>query len=217
MPDGDTGTNLLLTARGVASALAESEARTRDELAAEATRAALLSARGNSGVILSQSSAAQPRLWPASRQIGAPAIARAFRGASDAAYAALREPVEGTILTVARELAVAAEGQPDAEPPELFAALVLRGEEAVARTTEQLDVLRQAGVVDAGGAGLLELVRGMAAALNGEELPPAPLEDELPPEAVHQEQSRFRFCTIFVVEGDELDKDATRARARPPR
>ena len=207
VPDGDTGTNLLLTARGVASALAESEARTRDELAAEATRAALLSARGNSGVILSQLVRGAAEALAGEKEIGAPAIARAFRGASDAAYAALREPVEGTILTVSRELALAAEAQPDAEPPELFAALVVRGEEAVARTTEQLDVLRQAGVVDAGGAGLVELVRGMAAALNGEELPPAPMEDELPSEAIHQEQSRFRFCTAFVVEGDDLDKE----------
>jgi DAK2 domain fusion protein YloV len=207
VPDGDTGTNLLLTARGVAGALAETESHTRDELAAEATHAALLSARGNSGVILSQLVRGAAQALAGEDQIGAPAIARAFRAASDVAYEALREPVEGTILTVARELAIAAESQPDAEPPQLFAALVTQGEEAVARTTEQLDVLRQAGVVDAGGAGLLELVRGMAAALSGEELPPAPLEDELPPEAVHQEQSRFRFCTTFVVEGDELDKD----------
>ena len=207
VPDGDTGTNLLLTARGVASALAESEGHTRDELAAEATRAALLSARGNSGVILSQLVRGAADALAGEEQITAGAIARAFRGASDAAYAALREPVEGTILTVSRELALAAEAQPDAEPPELFAALVVRGEEAVARTTEQLDVLRQAGVVDAGGAGLVELVRGMAAALNGEELPPAPMEDELPSEAIHQEQSRFRFCTAFVVEGDDLDKE----------
>jgi hypothetical protein len=208
VPDGDTGTNLLLTARGVAGALAESETRTRDELAAQVTRAALLSARGNSGVILSQLVRGAAEALAGEEQIDASAIARALRGASDAAYGALREPVEGTILTVSRELATAAEAQADAEPPQLFAALVAHGEEAVARTTEQLDVLRQAGVVDAGGAGLLELVRGMAAALNGEELLPAPLEDELPPEAVHQEQSRFRFCTIFVVEGADLDKEA---------
>jgi DAK2 domain fusion protein YloV len=207
VPDGDTGTNLLLTARGVASALAESEAHTRAELAAEATRAALLSARGNSGVILSQLVRGAAEALAGEEQIDAPAIGRAFRGASDAAYAALREPVEGTILTVSRELANAAEAHADAEPPQLFAALVAHGEEAVARTTEQLDVLREAGVVDAGGAGLLELVRGMTAALNGEELPPPP-EEELSPEAVHQEQSRFRYCTAFVVEGADLDKEA---------
>ena len=83
-----------------------------------------------------------------------------------------------------------------------------RGEEAVARTTEQLDVLRQAGVVDAGGAGLVEIVRGIAAALAGEELPPQPPEEELAHEAVHQAQSRFRYCTTFVVEGEDLDKAA---------
>jgi fatty acid kinase len=208
VPDGDTGTNLLLTARGVASALAETEAHTRAELAAEATRAALLSARGNSGVILSQLVRGAAEALAGSERVDSPAIARAFRGASDAAYAALREPVEGTILTVARELANEAEAHADVEPPQLFVALVSHGEEAVARTTEQLDVLRQAGVVDAGGAGLLELVRGMAASLNGHDLPPPPLQDELSPEAIHQEQSRFRFCTAFVVEGDDLDKEA---------
>ena len=136
------------------------------------------------------------------------AVAHAFRAASDAAYAAVREPVEGTILTVARELADEADAQQDAAIAELFPAVVRRGDEAVARTTEQLDVLRQAGVVDAGAAGLLELVRGIAASLAGEELPPPPSAEELAPEAVHQAQSRFRYCTTFVVEGEGLDADA---------
>jgi fatty acid kinase len=209
VPDGDTGTNLLLTARGVSAALAETDARSRDGLAAAATRAALMSARGNSGVILSQLvRGAAEALAGEDGRLGSPAIARAFRQASDAAYAALREPVEGTILTVSRELATAAEAHAQTEPAALFSAVVERGEEAVARTPEQLDVLREAGVVDAGGAGLLELVRGLSSALNGEQLPPSQLQEELPPEAVHQEQSRFRFCTTFVVEGDELDREA---------
>src|SRR5437773_1983115 len=208
VPDGDTGTNLLLTARGVADALAHSEADDRQALAQEVTRAALLSARGNSGVILSQIVRGAAEALVDADAIDSRAVAHAFRAASDAAYAAVREPVEGTILTVARELADEADAQQDAAIAELFAAVVRRGDEAVARTTEQLDVLRQAGVVDAGAAGLLELVRGIAASLAGEELPPPPSAEELAPEAVHQAQSRFRYCTTFVVEGEGLDADA---------
>ena len=83
-----------------------------------------------------------------------------------------------------------------------------RGEEAVERTRDQLDVLREAGVVDAGGAGLVELVRGLAAAAAGK-APSAPAEiPRLTVEAVHQELSQFRYCTTFVIEGEDLDKSA---------
>jgi DAK2 domain fusion protein YloV len=137
----------------------------------------------------------------------AEAVASGFRGAADAAYRAVRKPVEGTMLTVARELAEEAEQHTDSSPVELLEALVGRGEEAVARTREQLDVLRQAGVVDAGGAGLLELVRGLAAAAGGGELPAPAAIVALPQQAVHQELSQFRYCTTFVVEGEDLDAE----------
>jgi len=163
VPDGDTGTNLTLTARGVVAALDASTATDRRALAREATRAALMSARGNSGVILSQIVRGAAEALAESDE-----LARAFRGASDQAYAAVRKPVEGTMLTVIRALAEAAEAAPPLEPPELLALVVQSGEEAVERTRDQLDVLREAGVVDAGGAGLVELVRGLAAAVSGE-------------------------------------------------
>ena len=90
-----------------------------------------------------------------------------------------------------------------------------RREVALARTTEQLDVLKQAGVVDAGGAGLLEIVRGIASYVRGEELPePAPLLEAIPFEAVHQELSRFRYCTSFFVEGDGVDPERSRRAPR---
>ena len=100
VPDGDTGTNLTLTARGVVEALDASTATDRPTLAREATRAALMSARGNSGVILSQIVRGAADSLAESGD-----LARAFRGASDEAYAAVRKPVEGTMLTVIRELA----------------------------------------------------------------------------------------------------------------
>jgi DAK2 domain fusion protein YloV len=209
VPDGDTGTNMTMTARAVVEELDQTKTDERLALVKEVTRAALMGARGNSGVILSQivRGAAEP--LGLNGDVGTETIARSFRSASDAAYRAVREPVEGTILSVIRELAEEAEGHTGTASTnaDLLAAVVRRGEEAVARTPEQLAVLREAGVVDAGGAGLLELVRGLAAAVAGEELPavPAPRE-ELGVEAIHQELSRYRYCTTFMIEGD-LDAD----------
>jgi hypothetical protein len=124
---------------------------------------------------------------------------------------AVRKPVEGTMLTVIRELAEEAETRaaPAVELEVLLKQLVVRAEAAVARTPEQLDVLRDAGVVDAGGAGLLELVRGIAAAVAHEELPSAPLETTpIGHEAIHQELSKYRYCTTFLIEGERLDQAA---------
>jgi hypothetical protein len=205
VPDGDTGSNLTLTARGVVDALEQSTAGDRPTLAREVTRAALMSARGNSGVILSQIVRGAAEVLGSAPDVGAPAAVRAVRGASDAAYAAVRSPVEGTMLTVIRELAEAAESASAGTLPELLQQLVERGEESVARTPDQLDVLREAGVVDAGGAGLVELVRGLAAVASGEEIAAPPAAPEVSVDAVHQELSRFRYCTTFVVEGDGLD------------
>ena len=211
VPDGDTGTNLTLTVRGLMEALDASTAADRQALAREATRAALMSARGNSGVILSQIVRGAADVFGAAETVDGRVVARAFKGASDAAYGAVRKPVEGTMLTVIRALAESAERSAGLEPRELLAELVEHGEEAVARTPEQLDVLREAGVVDAGGAGLLELVRGLAAAAAGETVAAPLVPEPLVVEAVHQELSRYRYCTTFVVEGDALDAQALEA------
>ena len=193
VPDGDTGTNMLLTVRAVRESL---EAGNDDIV-----RAALLGARGNSGVILSQIIRGAVEGYEADRS-----IATAFRRASDTAYAAVREPVEGTILTVVRELADEAERRRDDAPSELLSALVAHGDEAVARTQSQLEQLRTAGVVDAGAAGLVEIVRGIAARLAGEPLPEPTAASQLSPDAVHLAASRYRYCTSFVVEGQGLER-----------
>jgi DAK2 domain fusion protein YloV len=217
VPDGDTGTNLTLTVRAVAEALGGSEAADRLALAHEVTRAALMGARGNSGVILSQIvRGAADVLAESANGVEPKLAARALRGASDAAYSAVRRPVEGTMLSVVRELAEEAESRAgDAAPiGELLVDLVRRGEDAVARTPEQLEVLREAGVVDAGGAGLVELLRGVAAAVSGEPVPEAPVAatERAGLDAIHLEQSRFRYCTVFVVEGDGLDRHSLEAQ-----
>src|SRR5205807_3196597 len=128
----------------------------RAALVREVSRAALMGARGNSGVILSQIVRGAAEALGEADEIDAATVARALRAASDAAYRAVRRPVEGTMLTVVRSLAEEAEerARPDLPVEELLRALVVRGERSVLRTKELLDVLRDAGVVDAGGAGL---------------------------------------------------------------
>ena len=199
VPDGDTGTNLTLTVRAVADELAKDGPDDRAGLAREIARAALMGARGNSGVILSQIVRGATESLAESDD-----LRKAFRGASEAAYRAVKKPVEGTMLTAIKSMADAA-GKKNAD----LAQIVAAGDATVERTREMLPVLRDAGVVDAGAAGLVEIVRGIAAALAGEPIPEAPAHEEgLALEAIHQELSKYTYCTVFVVEGDDLDSDA---------
>jgi uncharacterized protein len=208
VPDGDTGTNLTSTVRAVVDELDTSTTEDRAALVKEVTRAALMGARGNSGVILSQIIRGGAEVLGSEQTIDVSVVARAFEAARDAAYRAVREPVEGTMLSVIRELAEESE-HGAGDTAQLLERLVRRGEEAVARTPEQLAVLREAGVVDAGGAGLLEIVRGLAATVAGTPLPEAPAGlEEVSADAIHQELSKYRYCTTFVIEGNELDSDA---------
>jgi len=227
VPDGDTGTNMLLTLRAVTETLAgtvpeEGQSLERDSpsderagLAKEVAHAALLGARGNSGVILSQIVRGASDVLGDAERVDAETVAKALRRASDEAYAAVQKPVEGTILTAIRALADEAEARAGLALSELFTELVRRGDEAVEETRDQLDVLRKAGVVDAGAAGLVEIVRGIAAHLAGEPLPEVVEVERLAPQAVHQEASRFRYCTVFVVEGEGLDAAALERELAP--
>ena len=217
VPDGDTGTNLTLTVRAVAETVASAEAGDRPGLAHAVARSALMGARGNSGVILSQIvRGVADVLAESPNGVDPLQTARALRGASNAAYRAVRRPVEGTMLSVIRELAEEAERRSGEPGPlgGLLLELVRHGEEAVARTPEHLDVLRDAGVVDAGGAGLVELLRGLTGSVTGEPVPAAPeVASEIAGhDAIHLEPSRYRHCTVFVVEGDALDRDELEAQ-----
>jgi len=215
VPDGDTGTNLTLTVRAVVEALDASQAQGPAAAAKELSRAALMGARGNSGVIFSQIVRGFAEVLGAHEEIDGAVLSAAFRSASNAAYRAVRRPVEGTMLTVVREMAEEAELPAVRSLPkdELLRRVVARGEAALARTPELLPVLREAGVVDAGGAGLLEIVRGLASAVAGEEVAfvaqPASQLEAL--DAMHHELSEFRYCTVFVVEGETLDAEALEA------
>jgi DAK2 domain fusion protein YloV len=207
VPDGDTGTNMTLTVRAVVEALERDGDPTADRasLAKFVARAALLGGRGNSGVILSVIVRGVTDVVGEAEAIDAKTIARALRSSSDLAYSKVSNPVEGTMLTAIRVVAETAEGAGDRDLPDLLRLLVERGDAAVVRTQEQLDVLRDAGVVDAGAAGLLEVVRGIASHVTGEPLPEAPEEEHAGVESAHRELSQFRYCTGFVVEGESLD------------
>jgi DAK2 domain fusion protein YloV len=231
--DGDTGDNMALTLRAVLEELdrlqgANAE-RTIDEIGREeivqsVARAALLGARGNSGVILSQliRGAAEELISRPGQLIDAPLIGAALANAADRAYSSVRDPVEGTILTVAREMAhkivtdVAHSSEdsrlgPATGPLEqdgVIAQALERavevGQDSVKRGPELLAPLRQAGVVDAGGYGLTIIFAGVVAVLRGDE--PPPLDHHAPARISHPEHqsSTYRFCTNFAVTGTGL-------------
>jgi DAK2 domain fusion protein YloV len=231
--DGDTGDNMVLTLRAVLQELDRlsnaSEERTiddigRNEIVASVARAALLGARGNSGVILSQliRGAAEELASRPGELVDPVLIGAALARASDQAYGSVREPAEGTILTVVREMAarVATEiahmpgarldgGALDAEQDTVIAEIIERaldaGQESVKRGPELLPVLREAGVVDAGGYGLTVLLAGIVGALRGTE-PPA-VEHHEPARVTHPQHSSgtFRYCTNFAVTGSGLE------------
>jgi uncharacterized protein len=213
VPDGDTGTNLVLTLRRIVETIEQSEVETAAELADEIFHVALRAGRGNSGVIFSQIVRGAASVLGQSERIDPLSLAAGFRAGSDAAYRAVSHvgAVEGTILTVIREMAEEAEASVDSglASAELLKTVLARGESALARTPEMLELLAQAGVVDAGGAGLVEIVRGVTLAANGEPLPAAPVAVRgVGAKAIHQELSHYRYCTGFVVEGEEFDVGA---------
>jgi DAK2 domain fusion protein YloV len=207
VPDGDTGTNMAETVRAAVTALE------RDPNA-DVARAVLMGARGNSGVILSQLVRGAVEALADAGGVDARVLAAALRRASETADTAVRSPQEGTILTVARAVAerAAALAANESSLEDALTELVAAGETALARTPEQLDILREAGVVDAGAAGFVEILRGIAAHVRGEPLPEVEeVAAGLPLEAVHQELSRYRYCTTFFVEGEQVDPDRLEA------
>ena len=210
VPDGDTGTNMTGTVRAIVDALDASQATGHEAVAKELSLAALMGARGNSGVILSQIVRGLAEVLSKQAEIDASTIREALRSASDAATSAIMNPVHGTMLTVMEAMAEAAES-PEArvlDRAPLLAFVVDRGDKAVIETENQLAKLRDAGVVDAGGVGLVELLRGVYFSVAGITVPEvAPEDDDTYPEVEH-EFSTFQYCTNFVVEGTALDREA---------
>ncbi|HEV1992621.1 MAG TPA: DAK2 domain-containing protein, partial [Candidatus Dormibacteraeota bacterium] len=157
VPDGDTGTNMLLTLQSAVEDIKESDAAEVSKIAKLASHGSLMGARGNSGVILSQIFRGFARAVEGKSSLTPAELAAAFEEAANAAYRAVNKPTEGTILTVAREAgraAAAAAGEPGATIPTVIAAAAAGARAAVLKTPSQLQILRDAGVVDAGGFGL---------------------------------------------------------------
>ncbi|HEV2812978.1 MAG TPA: DAK2 domain-containing protein [Solirubrobacteraceae bacterium] len=238
--DGDTGDNMALTLRAVVDELdrlvAEERERTIDEIGREeivdaVARAALLGARGNSGVILSQliRGAAEELVSRPGELVDPTLVGAAMARAVDRAYASVREPAEGTILTVVREMArrvatdlahmpetrLEPETEPDRQDAAIAAILegaVDEGQESVKRTPDLLPVLREAGVVDAGGHALTVIFAGVIAALRGADAPEIAF--HAPARVTHPEHASetYRYCTNFAVTGEGLDPAPFRER-----
>jgi DAK2 domain fusion protein YloV len=172
VPDGDTGTNMNLTVQAAIKQVENPSDNTIPKIAEAAANGSLMGARGNSGVILSQLFRGLSKGLSKETKINNKAIAESFKDASDTAYKAVMKPVEGTILTVARETAQkAVETYMEFEDvSDFLEALIIQAKDTLNRTPEMLKVLKQADVVDAGGKGLVVLLEGALAALRGVEI-----------------------------------------------
>ena len=226
VPDGDTGTNMSQT---ITSAIKEINAKPYSsvaDVANAAARGALKGARGNSGVILSQILRGFSKALAGHEEIDGELLALALRNGANTAYKAVMKPKEGTILTVIRVIAEEAEEARDKQHDvvELFKLVLTVGDAILKRTPEMLPVLKQAGVVDSGGMGLMVIFRGMYAALTGE---PVDAIGEVGQDGVpmpgefvddHElEEINFAYCTEFIVSHprpDMKDSEVVRLRRR---
>ncbi len=172
VPDGDTGTNMTLTLQAAWNEIKDSGTNHLGEMAALVSKGALMGARGNSGVITSQILRGFSRGVHDKAILDVAAIARAFGEARDTAYKGVVRPVEGTILTVIKEVAIATEAALGSvkDPIAMLEVAVRAADEAVKKTPELLPVLKQAGVVDSGGKGLFFILEGMLRHVYGESL-----------------------------------------------
>ena len=205
VPDGDTGTNMTLTIMAAASEVSALSDPTMKTLAKAISSGSLRGARGNSGVILSQLLRGFTKSIEHHEQVDAMAFARAFEKGVETAYKAVMKPKEGTILTVAKGAAVKAlEIAEDSENLEtFFADVIAEAEEVLSRTPEMLPVLKEAGVVDSGGQGLLEVLKGAFDGYLGKEID---MNFEKPahalmskPMSAEESNIKFGYCTEFII------------------
>jgi DegV family protein with EDD domain len=211
VPDGDTGTNLALTASAIADRLRNSRETSISIVARDAADAAIMGARGNCGMILShfllgfsEQVSTQPRL-------SAVQFSRALEGAVQHVYRSLERPVEGTIVTVMRATAEEAQQSRIADFADLVERLLERARDALARTPELLPQLRTAGVVDAGAKGFVNILEGIVSFMHGDPfvaLKTAPTFDDVEPAVARveypRESEKYRFCTEGMVRGSAL-------------
>lgn len=171
VPDGDTGTNMSMTMLSASREVASCATNNMNELCDAVAKGALRGARGNSGVILSQILKGMTSVLAQSADISAKTFAKAFAAGTEIAYKAVTKPKEGTILSVVRAISESAEkaAKKNVELKDFFTTVIAAGEEMLKQTPEMLPVLKKAGVVDAGGRGLLILLQGFLNVLLGQE------------------------------------------------
>jgi hypothetical protein len=207
VPDGDTGTNMNLTVQSAIKEINNLSESTITSLASAAANGSLMGARGNSGVILSQLFRGMSKGLKGANYIDCKIIAESLKSASDTAYKAVMRPVEGTMLTVARETAEKAMAEyTEYEDVVVFLeSLIQQAKDTLNRTPEMLNVLKQADVVDAGGKGLIYLLEGGLAALKGVEIKQEITEQvvidtevELD-EFTSEDEIIFTYCTEFII------------------
>lgn len=213
VPDGDTGTNFTLTLRSVADALRAVGDVSLGETARTAARAAVLGARGNSGMMLAHFLLGFADAVGDTARATTAELAAAVRQGADRLYAALDDPREGTILTVARETAAAAErvARETGDISVFMRRLLAEGRVALDRTPELMEVLREAGVVDAGGLGFVRLLEGVVRFIEGDPILPAMTGEyavpagPVPAADIEVAAERdFRYCTEVLVRGEQL-------------
>ena len=213
VPDGDTGTNFSLTLRAVADALRSLGDAALPDTARTMARAAVLGARGNSGMLLAHFLLGFTDALGDRPIATAPDVARAIRCGADRLYESLDDPREGTILTVARDAAVAAEpvAATSRDIGAFMKCLLLEGEAALARTPELMAVLKEAGVVDAGGKGFVRMLEGVVRYIKGDPIAATEGLSELesgglvPAATIDVAAERdFQYCTEVLVRGDRL-------------
>ncbi len=220
VPDGDTGTNMHLTMRAAIDEMDRAPGDDAPAVMRALAHGALMGARGNSGVILSQVLRGFDAALAGHAAVEAPALIDAFVAARAAAYEALSQPKEGTILTVIREAAEAVARQPQPTVEDVLQTAVVTARDAVARTPELLPVLKEAGVVDAGGLGLAIVLEGLLRSWRGD-----PLDIDLAPQmavaagwrsdaaSLHRaEHGESGYCTEFIVSGPALEGAAAATR-----
>ena len=204
VPDGDTGTNMTMTITSAAREVQSLDKLTMKELCKAISNGSLRGARGNSGVILSQLLRGFTKTVRGSEIIDIPLIADACEKAVETAYKAVIKPKEGTILTVAREMSKIArklaDGQMDL--PAYLKSIIDYGNQTLAKTPEMLPVLKEAGVVDSGGQGLMVVLEGAYDALMGKEIDlnfAKPETTKQNVETVNDEDIKFGYCTEFII------------------
>lgn len=207
VPDGDTGTNMSRTFRGAADAVCVETEESAGKILERLATASLRNARGNSGVILSQILRGVAKGAEGAAELGIEELTHAAQAARDTAYRAVMKPTEGTILTVVREIAEFAEEHAQAytDVAEYTDALLNAGRASLSKTPEILPVLKQAGVVDAGGQGVVTLLEGICFALRGEAIHSEKAEE--PPitgsavkaEKLETANIKFLYCTEFII------------------